>query len=652
MSAVVVSGSWRDWLLKRPEWLDHQTALGLIFSVKTFAASLLALYIAFWAGLDDPRWAFLTVYIVSQPDSGLVLAKGFYRILGTIAGVLVTIALVFGLAQYGELFVAALAVWLCFCNFAARAVRNFASYGFQLAGYTVAIVGIPAALSPSGAYDLVVARSTEILLGIICAALVSRLILVRELAPKLVELVRALTHRADRFATVLLDPDADRERISAERTGLAKAYLDVQAMQGSTYFESAEARVLDQPLRRLTQAAVELCTTAEAAASHRSGSLHPDDPTVSRLVRDADERDVGYARARLRESMGAFDRGEQLPRPNIGCGLWSDPVPAVLTGIRSALAVVITSAIWFATAWPTGPVAVVVAAVVCSLLASLEQPDKVSMAAAATVLVAAVPVFATQFYLMPLAVDFPSMAVALAPLLLTCGFIMAQPQIGPLGLLSAVYFAFTSNIDNVMTYDAVAFLNSSLAILVGITVAVVLFATFFPETPALAARRFRRQLHVHLGHLTSACPCGHALRCYQLALFEQLGATLARLKDEPKLARECLTSALAALSAAQAIGRLKSSLDRTAAAPGIVAAGARLLVRLSQTLRNPSVWKFHRRAAEARALLRHALATAGGSAEPEEIETLRGVVVGAATLGSDLMRARMILQGKSNAIPI
>src|SRR5436309_7194217 len=211
MKAAVASVPLRAWLLKKPEWLDHQTALGLIFSVKTFAASLLALYIAFWAGLDDPRWAFLTVYIVSQPDSGLVLAKGFYRILGTIAGVLVTIALVFGLAQYGELFIAALAVWICFCNFAARAVRNFASYGFQLAGYTVAIVGVPAALNPAGAYPLMVARFTEILLGIVCAALVSRLILARELSPRLVELVRALTRSADSFATLLLDPNADRE---------------------------------------------------------------------------------------------------------------------------------------------------------------------------------------------------------------------------------------------------------------------------------------------------------------------------------------------------------------------------------------------------------------------------------------------------------
>jgi uncharacterized membrane protein YccC len=476
---------------------------------------------------------------------------------------------------------------------------------------------------------------------------------VRELSPKVVELVRALARRADSFATVLLDHNADRERVTAERTELTKSYLDVQTMQHSTYFESAEARVLDQPLRSLTQAAMELCAVAEAATAHRgSESFTADGPIASALVHAADERNVELARTRLWECIGAFDRGEELPHPTIAGGLWSDPVSAALTGIRSALAVGIASAFWFATAWPTGPTAIVVVAVLCSLLASLEQPDKITMVAAATVLIAAVPVFATQFYLMPLAVDFPSLAVALAPLMLTCGFIMAQPRIGTLGLLVAAYFAFASNIDNVMRYDAAAFLNSSLAVLVGIAAALVLFATFFPETPAYADRRFRRQVLVHLSHLTGACPCGPALRGYQRALFEQLGATLARVKEEPKLAHECLTSALTTLSAAQAICRLKGSPDVAVVAPPIDAERSRLLARLSQTLRNPSVWKFGRRAAEARALARHALATAQGSAKQEEIEALNGIIVGSATLGSDLLRARMILQGKSNAIPI
>jgi hypothetical protein len=89
---------------------------------------------------------------------------------------------------------------------------------------------------------------------------------------------------------------------------------------------------------------------------------------------------------------------------------------------------------------------------------------------------------------------------------------------------------------------------------------------------------------VHLGYLVGASQCAFVLSCYQLAVFEQLGATLARVKDEPKLAHEFLTSALAALSAAQAIGRLKSALDGSMVAPAIAAKGSRLLARLSQSI--------------------------------------------------------------------
>ena len=184
--------------------------------------------------------------------------------------------------------------------------------------------------------------------------------------------------------------------------------------------------------------------------------------------------------------------------------LWSDPVAAAMTGARSALAIAITSVFWIETAWPSGATAVIIVAVVCSLIASMEQPAKISLALAVTVLIAAVPVFGTLFYLLPFASDFPSMAAALAPLLVVCGFIIAEPGIGPFGTFAAVYFSVVSNIDNVMPYDSVGFLNNSVAILIGIGVALVLFATFFPETSAQAGRRFRRQLLVGLSRLAGA----------------------------------------------------------------------------------------------------------------------------------------------------
>src|ERR1700730_15719892 len=123
-------------LPKKPEWFDDETAGAAIFALKTFAAGLLALYVAFWLGLDEPRWALLTVYVVSKHESCLVQAKSFYRTLGTAAGLLFSTFLVFVFAQYGDLFVPSVALWIGICNFAARAARNFMSYGFFLAGYT------------------------------------------------------------------------------------------------------------------------------------------------------------------------------------------------------------------------------------------------------------------------------------------------------------------------------------------------------------------------------------------------------------------------------------------------------------------------------------------------------------------------------------
>ena len=667
MNAVLSTAPLRNWLLKRPDWLERETVVGLVFSFKTFAASLLALFIAFWAALDDPRWAVLTVFVVSQPDSGLVVAKSFYRMLGTVAGVLVSIALVFAFAQYGELFLASLAAWIAFCCFAARTARNFASYGFQLAGYTVAIVGLPAALEPSGAYPLIVARFTEISLGIACAALVSRLVFVRELRPKVVALVHDLTRRADHFAALAIDPAADRECIADERAQLTKDFVAVEEMQQSAFFESADARLRYNAQRELRDAAVELCAVAEGATARRVGPVpHPattslrglicdanDTPAgngavVSTLVRAADDQAVARARARLRQSVTAFERGEDLPEPDAADVFWPDPVGAALSAIRAVLAIAITSAFWFATAWPNGPTAVVVAAIVCTLFATMQQPDKIALACAATVLVAAAPVFVTQFYFIPVAVDFLSLAVALAPLLLTSGYILAQPGIGPLGMLSAVYFTYASSINNVMSYDAVAFFNSSFAVLVGIGVGGLLFAAFFPDTQVSASRRFRRQILFHLSRLAGARRPD--ARGYERALCEQLWTMLARLKDQPAAAQGCLARAVAGLSAGQAIGRLRAANDAGTLTPAIATKGSGLLDQLSRTLLHPSPAKFVKAAWAARALRRDALAAARVTNKTEEIEALGDVLVGAESLRSDLMRARVLMQEDRNVL--
>ena len=57
----------------------------MIFAAKTTASALMALLLAFTFNLDQPLWALLTVFIVSQAgQSGPVLAKSFYRVVGTL----------------------------------------------------------------------------------------------------------------------------------------------------------------------------------------------------------------------------------------------------------------------------------------------------------------------------------------------------------------------------------------------------------------------------------------------------------------------------------------------------------------------------------------------------------------------------------------
>ena len=53
-----------------------------LFVAKAMLALYLALWLAMWLQLEKPSTTILTVAIVMHPQSGMVLAKSFYRALG------------------------------------------------------------------------------------------------------------------------------------------------------------------------------------------------------------------------------------------------------------------------------------------------------------------------------------------------------------------------------------------------------------------------------------------------------------------------------------------------------------------------------------------------------------------------------------------
>src|SRR4029077_14111394 len=150
--------------------------LPLLFAIRLWASVCLALFIAFWLELDSPYWAGGTAAVVCQPQLGASLRKGWFRMIGTLVGATMIVALTACFPQDRFGFLGLLALWGSFCAFAATVLRNFASYAAALAGYTAVIVAADT-LGPIGGaspevFMLAVTRASEICIGIVCAGLV------------------------------------------------------------------------------------------------------------------------------------------------------------------------------------------------------------------------------------------------------------------------------------------------------------------------------------------------------------------------------------------------------------------------------------------------------------------------------------------------
>jgi uncharacterized membrane protein YccC len=143
------------------------------FALRTTAALLIALYIAFQMDLDDPKWAAMTVWIVAQGSRGMSVSKGQYRFAGTFIGAAVGIALTAMFPQTPEIALPLLALWLGFCTALSTGLRNFRSYGAVLAGYTAVIVVMDSVSNPEDVFNIAVARVTYIGLGIVVEAVMA-----------------------------------------------------------------------------------------------------------------------------------------------------------------------------------------------------------------------------------------------------------------------------------------------------------------------------------------------------------------------------------------------------------------------------------------------------------------------------------------------
>ncbi|AYC32282.1 FUSC family protein [Pseudomonas cavernae] len=234
------------------------------FIGKALLAAFGALWLAYRLELPQPSTVLVSVFIVMQPQSGQVLAKSFYRIVGTLIGLVAMVAMIALFGQEPVLFLLCVAIWVGLCTAGAARYRDFRAYACLLAGYTVAMIGIPAAPHPEAAFMQALWRVLEISLGILCSGLVSALILPQSSGA-------ALRHALDRrfaefagLASAGLDGSLKIARFEDASARFAAEAVGLESLRDATRFEDPQMRLRSGRLARLNSEFMQMTTRFHA----------------------------------------------------------------------------------------------------------------------------------------------------------------------------------------------------------------------------------------------------------------------------------------------------------------------------------------------------------------------------------------------------
>ena len=225
--------------------------LAWLFIFKAVLAALLTLWIAMRLDLPQPRTAMTTVFVVMQPQSGMVLAKSFYRFCGTLVGLMVMLVLISLFSQQPVLFLSATALWVGICTAGAARNRNFRSYGFVLSGYTAALIGIPAAQHADAAFLTAMTRVAEVSLGILCSGAVSALVFPRHAGEQVRATVRRRFSAFVDYVSKALGGGIERSQIERINAAFVADIVGLEAARSVAVFEDPDTRMRSGRVARL-----------------------------------------------------------------------------------------------------------------------------------------------------------------------------------------------------------------------------------------------------------------------------------------------------------------------------------------------------------------------------------------------------------------
>jgi uncharacterized membrane protein YccC len=519
-----------------------------IFSINSFAAAMLALYIAFSIGLPRPYWAMLTVYITVQPLSGALRSKAVYRVVGTFMGGVASVALVPNLVNSPIVLSLALAAWVGFCLYISLLDRTPRSYMFMLAGYTAGIIGFPSVTAPDTIFDTALSRVEEITLGIVCATVVHTIFFPRSVLAFINQRIKTILQDAEHWAIETWAPDVltgerylslakDREKLAAEITEL---YI----LSTHLPFDTANHLPTTQAVNALQDRLSLLLPLASAVEDRRRalkavGGMTPNIIDLFNRVRDW----VASGNKGTREEALALHEACDAARPELGLGAdwaallkasllarmgelvddWQDarelaayiaspdrPLPrkltdrlsatgtrvlhrdhglAFLSGFASFAAILACCAFWIATAWPEGAVAPLAAAIFSSFFAAQDDPAPSIRKFMISTFISYPFATGYIFAVFPAIDGFPMLVAVLAPLFLILGALQGNPPTFPVAIALILGVCNALALQEVFTENFPQFTGNFIAQIIGIWSALVSTQLFRSIGAEFSARR-------------------------------------------------------------------------------------------------------------------------------------------------------------------
>jgi len=564
----------------------------LLFSGKSFAAAMLAMYLASRAGLPRPFWALMTTYIVAHPLAGAVRSKAVYRFVGTLIGSTATVLLVPAFSNAPELLTLVLALWVGLCLCISLLDRTPRSYVFMLAGYTAALIGFPSVQTPLVLFDTAVARVEEIGLGIFCATLIHSLVLPAGLAPTVLGLLDRTLQDARKWLGDLLQPtgrkgDADPKRLDDDRRRLAGDITQLRLLSTHVPFDTTHLRWTAGAIRAM-QDRVAALTPALSAVEDRlraleqaEGALAPDVAAVLAQAAQWLREEAGASRAErlqtLRRSIDALSatpqadsatawgralriglagRLEELVDGWQACAqlrldideglkgaaplrrtaalgsraLHRDYGMALLSALAAVLAICLCGAFWILTGWTMGSAATMMAAVFCCFFATMDDPVPAIHGFLKWTLWS-IPISAVYvLVLMPMVQDFGMLVLICAPLFLVLGLYLPRPAYFMPAMAMIFGVAGTLALHDTASADLVSFINSMIGQVVGVLVAARVTRLVRSVGVDWSARRIQRATWRELGEMAASSQPQYAQSdAYAVRMLDRIGLLAPRI---------------------------------------------------------------------------------------------------------------------------